>query len=182
MGKKPERKIPIAMRQKLSDVLGSQASQPGRPLLTTKPGQQVVRVVENASRIVPISQQLVRIEEGADPVGFLINAANGSLFPVQYVIENEETGEMEVVTEYAQYSMADRLKTAKFLANKIIPNISLSAAIPTKSSEEKDESDIGYDEMVDRAAAKARAAFANELVHSARVTDVEEADIEQEAS
>lgn len=78
-----------------------------------------------------ISQHVVRIEQEADPVGMLIAVANGQPIPTFRVTEE---GDVEVVFE--TLPLADRIPVMKFLADKILPRMSVNKKIePGKDDE-----------------------------------------------
>lgn len=151
--------IPVALRCKLHDILKSNASEPGRPLFVGKPGQEVSIQIPQYTKIATLHSSLARINEEADPIGFLISAANGALFPVHYVVDNN--GEPEIVTEYHSFNLEQRERIHRFLANKLVPTISVSKVIPNKTKAEaaeteEDQADTSFLNMVRNAAGKAK--------------------------
>jgi hypothetical protein len=107
---------------------------------------------------INVRQNLLRIVEEADPIGFLISVQKGDLQPVTHVSDN---GDLEVV--YVQPSLESRIGVAQFLAHKILPSITLKAEVFTNTDEEKEApvrpgqpGGQTFSEMVNAAAAKVR--------------------------
>lgn len=126
-----------------------------------KPGQEVSVQVPNYTKIATLHSSLARINEEADPIGFLIAAANGGLFPVHYVVEVD--GEMVVQTEYQAFNLKQRESIHRFFANKLVPTISLSKVIQPRNAAEAAEGEVNADpaemsflNMVRNAAGKAK--------------------------
>ena len=125
MGRKA--KTHFLVKRGIDDILKGDGVVTPRPMVITGndyPGgrerRNVVRVHE-ASSVSRISDQLVRIEQEADPLGFLIAVQRGDLIPVHVV-----TDEGEVHTTYQQASVNDRITIAKFMVNKILPSLSVT--------------------------------------------------------
>lgn len=110
---------------------------------------------------INLKENLLRIVEEADPLGFLISVQRGDLQPVSHV---NGLGEIEV--RYVQPDLGIRVGVAEFLVHKILPTISLKMANPFQDAAEAEkEAPVRpgqpgaptFSEMVSRAAVLARA-------------------------
>ncbi len=110
---------------------------------------------------ISLKENLLRIVQEADPLGFLISVQRGDLQPVTHVSPN---GELEV--RYVQPDLGIRVGVAEFLTHKILPTISLKMQNPFgDKSDEDSEAPVRpgqpgaptFSEMVSQAAVKARA-------------------------
>ncbi len=125
MGRKA--KTHFLVKRGIDEVLASDGQTPPRPMVITGndyPGGRERRLavqVHGQSAVSRITDQLVRIEQDADPLGFLIAVQRGDLIPVHIV-----TDDGELVTKYQQASVQDRIVIAKFMVNKLLPNLSIT--------------------------------------------------------
>ncbi len=107
------------IKRSLDDVLKSDGQLPPRPPVFTNRPQAVK--IHSAGNVTHIRDNLVRIEQEADPLGFLIAVQRGDLIPVHTV-----DADGDLITTYQQAGLADRITTAKFLVNKLLPNLSVT--------------------------------------------------------
>jgi len=116
---------PFIVKRKLEEILNSDMTHPGKPLVISGndyPGGKKRReVVVAKSAVVTVRDSILRIQEHADPLGFLISVQRGDLIPVSMVDD-----EGNVVTQYVQASIGDRVDVAKYLANKVLPSLSVT--------------------------------------------------------
>jgi hypothetical protein len=110
---------------------------------------------------ISLKENLLRIVEEADPLGFLISVQRGDLQPVTHV---NPQGELEV--RYVQPDLPLRVGVAEFLAHKILPTISLKMQNPFQDAGDAEKEGPvrpgqpgapTFSEMVSRAAVRARA-------------------------
>lgn len=126
MGRSSKKSAPvgqITLLGKVDDVIGADAAHGGRPLVirgTRRNWKEVVRTRPGAA-VVSVRDNVIRIQENADPIGFLMEVMNGSLFPVQYVDEDGNLAE-----HYVAAPMDARIQIAKYLANKVLPTLSVT--------------------------------------------------------
>lgn len=115
----------FAVRRRIEDIIGSEMTQVGRPLVVSgndRPdGTKRREVIVQRAPTVNVRENLLRIQEEADPIGFLVAVQNGDLIPVTYV---EDGG--DVVTHYVQAGLDQRINVARFLANKVLPTLSVT--------------------------------------------------------
>lgn len=126
---------------KVNDILKSNGDVHGRPLVISsgkRNWKEIVRAKPGAS-MVTVRDNIIRIQENADPIGFLMEVMNGSLFPVQFVDENGEIHE-----HYVAAGMTERVQIAKFLANKVLPTLSVTKHVVDPAGG-ADESGAAYD-------------------------------------
>jgi len=71
-----------------------------------------------------ISTHVLRIEQEADPVGMLIAVANGQPIPTFTIDDQGNT-----LVSYETLALADRIPVMKFLADKILPRMSINKKI-----------------------------------------------------
>ncbi len=93
-------------------------------------GKMVTLQYVTNGRPTDISTHMVRIEQEADPVGMLIAVANGQPIPT-FQIDDE--GNTLVV--YESLTLVDRLSVMKFLADKILPRMSINKKIDPKKDD-----------------------------------------------
>jgi hypothetical protein len=99
------------------------------------PAPLVVNVPRNSRQIVEIKQQslvtvrenIIRIQQVADPIGFMIAVQQGALFECIDVVERD--GHKQQITHYEQASLKQRIEAAKFLTTKILPTLSVQQHI-----------------------------------------------------
>jgi hypothetical protein len=180
MGRKksdsPE-KTPWMIKRKLDEILNSDMHHPGKPLTlhgNDYGGKRRTEVIiaKQQKNVVTIKGNIIRIQEQADPLAFLISVQNGDLIPVTYVDDDGN-----VCTTYQQAAIKDRVEVAKYLANKILPSLSVTKHIVENDASEADPN-AGYDpnrpgqpsyaQLVAMAADRRRTGF----VPDGRVTDV----------
>lgn len=176
-GRKGKQITHFAVKRRIEDVIGSEITQVGRPLVISgndRPGgAQRREVVVQRPPTVSVKENLLRIQEEADPLGFLIAVQQGDLLPVTYVSDDGH-----VVTEYHQAGIDQRISVAKFLAAKVLPTLSVTKHVMEPpvdpSKDDYDPSRPGqanktFAQIVQDAALKRR---------QAAVMDVELGDIE----
>lgn len=107
-----------------------------------------VHVIQNVSHAKPVSiaQNLVRIQQEADPLGFLLKVANGEPIPEYFVREVE--GKLVVQVEYTTPTLSQRVQTARYLADKYLPKLSVHAI----QTEDKTIDHNSFEAMVKRVA------------------------------
>lgn len=123
MGRKSEsRAVSGLLVGKVDDVIESDGKVNGRPLVITgrRSWREVVRAKPGAA-IASVRDNMLRIQEQADPIGFLIEVMNGSMFPVQFVDDDGN-----IVQHYVTPDMGTRIKIAQFMANKVLPTLSVT--------------------------------------------------------
>lgn len=134
----------FAIRRRIEDVIGSELTQIGKPLVISgndRPGGVKRReVVVQRQATVSVRDNLLRIQEEADPLGFLIAVQNGDLIPVSYVDDNGE-----VVTTFSQAGLDQRISVAKFMATKVLPTLSVTKHVIENGDAPDAESDSAYD-------------------------------------
>ena len=124
------------MLGKVEDVIGSNAANAGRPLVVTgkRSWREVVKARPGAA-LASVRDNMLRIQEQADPIGFLIEVMNGSMFPVQMVSD-----EGDIVEHYVTPDLQTRIKIAQFMANKVLPTLSVTKVVVDKP----EDGDTGY--------------------------------------
>jgi hypothetical protein len=94
------------------------------PVMLYKPthinGKKVQEVTVVRTHTVSIKENVLRITEHADPIGFLMAVQNGQIFEYQIIKEDGE-----IKTYYEQATLAQRIGVARFLADKAMPRMSL---------------------------------------------------------
>jgi hypothetical protein len=176
-GRKGKQITHFAVKRRIEDVIGSDVSQIGRPLVISgndSPGGAKRReLVVQRAPTVSVRDNLLRIQEEADPLGFLIAVQQGDLIPVTYVSDDGH-----VVTEYHQAGLDQRIGVAKFLAAKVLPTLSVTKHVMAPpadpSTDEYDPSNPGqtnktFAQIVQDAALRRR---------QAKMMDVELGDME----
>lgn len=109
------------LKSSVNQVMQSKATLPSRPLVfSAKPIKTAVKI-RSPTRVLSVHDTLVRIQQEADPIGFLISVQRGDLIPVHYVNEDNE-----VVTTYEGASLAERVQIAKFLTNRVLPSLTVT--------------------------------------------------------
>lgn len=157
------------LRMKLSDILHTEGSEFGQPLIVDRKRRGIA--VKRGVKLLSISENLLRVQELANPLEFLVNAQNGALFPVIHVEEDDT-----VVVQYKQFTMSERLSIAKFLANKIMPSLSLTKII-SPDTDEENSSQASFAAIVEMAAARANQHPTHkmtEILDAEEVEDVED--------
>jgi hypothetical protein len=158
----------FAIKRKLEDILRENGGGPGQPLVVnhSKSGKEVVKIARGP--VVTVRQNIVRIQEQADPFGFLIAVQTGALIPVSFV--NEE-GEVETI--YQATPLKERIAVAKYLAAKIMPTLSITKHVVDEGSGEEDDRGAfdparpgqpSFAQVVNMAASKRRASTVIEVV------------------
>lgn len=124
MGRKSSQPVgQITLLGKVTDVLKSDGRDTGRPLVI-RGGKRTWREtvkMRPGTAVVSVRDNILRIQEEADPIGFLVEVMNGSLFPVQYVDD-----EGNVAEHYVAAPLDARVQIAKYLANKVLPTLSVT--------------------------------------------------------
>lgn len=95
-----------------------------------------------------ISDNVIRISAEADPIGMLIAVANG-----QPIASYEVTESGEVVQKYETLTLIQRLQVMKYLADKVIPKMSMVHTV--MEDKRKDPDPHSWDATVKKAAGKA---------------------------
>lgn len=94
------------------------------PIMLYKPqhinGKDAREVAVVRTTQVSIKENVLRITQNADPIGFLMAVQNGQIFEYHIV---KEDGTIQ--TFYEQATLAQRLSVARFLADKVMPRMSL---------------------------------------------------------
>jgi hypothetical protein len=96
------------------------------------------------TKIENIRDTIIRIQTDADPIGFLIAVQNGALIECVSVGEEDSDIEpgMKVLKEFKWYEQASpkqRIEAARFLANKVLPSLSVQKHIVEKPEEGVEE-------------------------------------------
>lgn len=93
--------------------------------------------IRQPTRVIPIKDQIVRIQQEADPVGFLIAAQNGELFEeIDVVPDPENPGQVLIAKHYTQATPKQRIEIARFLVNKIMPNLNVTKHIMDETNKD----------------------------------------------
>lgn len=88
-----------------------------------------------------VQQNLVRIQQEADPVGLLIAIATGQPIATHYI---DKDGNVETKYETLPLTSSIRERVIKALADKVVPRLSVKASKPTKSGKDAEwEATIG---------------------------------------
>lgn len=150
----PPRKQPeTAFDRALMSVLngGPPTARIRRAARSSQNGKEIVKV--NRQPIQNIRDTILRIQQEADPIGFMIDVQEGAIFEeivIQDVEEiNEVTGEKHTVTvqrtEYVSPTLKQRLEAAKFLANKVLPTLTVQQIqVQDQRREEANDESAGY--------------------------------------
>jgi hypothetical protein len=120
------KKTDYNLKRGITSVMKSGAEVPpklvisGNDYPSGKKRRQVI-AVRAPTQVLSVKDNLLRIQTEADPMGFLISAQKGDLIACHYVDE-----EGNIVTKYEQAALADRISIAKFLVNKVLPNLTVT--------------------------------------------------------
>lgn len=87
------------------------------------PGRKVVHHHVRYTQMPDVREQIIRIYNEADPIGFLNDVVNGKMIETHDVVEKD--GMMEVVTTYVQPTIKQRIDVAKYLAEKYMPKMAV---------------------------------------------------------
>lgn len=86
-------------------------------------GRRVVHSRVRHTQMPDVREQIIRIYNEADPVGFLMDIVNGKMIETHAVVEKE--GQLEVETTYVQPSIKQRISVAQYLAEKYMPRMAV---------------------------------------------------------
>lgn len=118
------RKTTFLLKRGIGDAVRSDGADM-RPLVVSGndiPGGRKRRTaIRPISRVRTVQENLLKIQQEADPIDFLIRVQRGELIPVQSV-----TDDGEVVTAYETAALADRIGVAKFMAAKVLPTLTVT--------------------------------------------------------
>lgn len=183
---KADEATPFLIKRKLDEILNSDMQHPGKPLVLSgndypsgKKRREVVQVAKR-NHVVTVREQIIRIQEDADPLAFLISVQRGDLIPVSFVDDDGN-----VCTMYQQASLKDRVDVARYLTNKVLPTLSVTKHV-IESDQPDEQSDAAFDpnrpgqpsfaQLVAAAAAKRRGVSVPE--QPGKMIEVEDGDEE----
>lgn len=118
------------MKRAITDVKNSDGRSPPRPFLISGNDMEkgakrkVSLIVKNRTDVLDVKSNMMRIQHNADPIGFMMEVMLGGMLPVHYIDDDGN-----VVTTYQQATIQQRLDISRFLANKVLPSMSLSKVI-----------------------------------------------------
>ncbi len=106
---------------------------------------RVIQDVAVSTAAPTIKDNIIRISQQADPIGLLMAVAMGQ--PVATFIVDED-GNLKV--EYETLPLKERMQTIRFLADKVIPRMSIVAKTPDESPDK-----AAWEATLDNAAERA---------------------------
>lgn len=118
-------------------------------------GSEAIKIMR-PTQVVSIRDTIIRIQQEADPIGFLMGVMQGAVFETPLVMEeatiNEVTGEsmkqLKEVRLYESPTMKQRIEAAKFLANKVLPSLSVQQVqIRDETKKDAEQEDAAYNPM-----------------------------------
>jgi len=159
--KEPTRQDEYLVKRSITQAMKHDMAGGVLPLVVDSKQRAMAIARARPAPTINLKENLLRIVEEADPLGFLISVQRGDLQPVSHV---NGIGEIEV--RYVQPDLGIRVGVAEFLVHKILPTISLKMQNPFQDGAESEkEAPVRpgqpgaptFSEMVSRAAVMARA-------------------------
>jgi hypothetical protein len=159
----PRRPKPASMLEDaIQSILEDEVVAPLVVKAARVPGKDIIKVVQPT--IVSIRDQIIKIQTEADPIQFMINIQNGALF--ENVILTETDGVPGKLIFYEQPNLKQRIEAAKYLANKVLPTLSVQKHIVERPDESGEEAELrpgqpgqpSFSQLVSAAASKAQEA------------------------
>lgn len=96
-----------------------------------------------------IEGEIARVIAACDPMAFLASIVNGEAIE-SHVVEQNEDGEIVINSYYTTPNLSQRIATARYLANKFMPNI----AVVKHINPPEDKPTSRFDQIIDNAASQ----------------------------
>lgn len=85
-------------------------------------------IIHRQQTIESVRDTITRIQQEADPIGFLVAVQNGAMIEIIQLSRNED-GEMIQRIHYEQPTIKQRIEVAKLLAQKVLPSVSVQKVV-----------------------------------------------------
>ncbi len=151
-------------------------------------------VIRRPTQVETVRDQIVRIQHDANPIQFLVDVQNGAMFEIINLEAEVDgykkpTGRMIEHKTYQQASVKTRVDVARFLANKVLPSLSIQKHVFDEDNTNAEETEIGqkgnrgasFAAIVSAAASRAAEAVERRAPRPLKVvepTDTEDAEFE----
>lgn len=89
-------------------------------------GTEVVKFKQ--TEVKTIRDQVIQIQQQADPIGFLIAVQTGALIEVVDIVAGPDGKPVQQIS-YVQANLKQRIDTARYLANKVLPSMSVQKVV-----------------------------------------------------
>ena len=147
-------KTPYLLKRGIADAKSSDGEAMRPLVLDQKRDRKLAVMARPVSRVMTVKENLLRIQQKADPIDFLIRVQNGEAIPSEFVDRNGE-----VHTAYETASLTDRIGVAKFMASKVLPTLNVTQHIlsdsPPEGGAEPGKGGVSFAALVSAAAARA---------------------------
>ncbi len=141
-------------------------------------------VVRRPTQIENVRDQIIRIQNDANPIQFLVDVQNGAMFEVinlePELDENKKpTGRVIEHKSYQQAKIQTRVDVARYLANKVLPSLSIQKHVFDQDGANDEETEIGqkgnrgasFAAIVSAAASRAAASIEHRAPRPVKVVD-----------